>query len=198
MIEYSNTKHRICFFLNLSKTDCSHDYHYNQYNYYADFSRGWKFGPQCVLMQHFWGVLTRPAWANSNCTAVLQAPLQLDGQTWLRTSVTGDSSRGVIPFWPNASLMSCSIVCWEKQKPFKVCLCDSVDATKSRLSLSLVHLSVVVITQNTANLKHNYEGMLICGCLSQSTSIPSSVSSFQQLTRWRTLPSESGSRSAQG
>lgn len=66
----------------------------------------------------FWpssaAVLTRPAWAKSSWTAVLQAPLQLEGQTWFRTSVTGESSLCVIPFCPNASLISCSIVCWKE------------------------------------------------------------------------------------
>lgn len=62
------------------------------------------------------GSLTRPAWAKSSWTAVLQAPLQLDGHTRLRTSVTGESSLGDTPFWPSASLMSCSMVCWGRQQ----------------------------------------------------------------------------------
>lgn len=118
----------------------------------------WKFGLQCFFHAAFWAsVLTRPAWAKSNCTAVLQAPLQLDGQTWLRTSVTGDSSRGVTPFWPNASLMSCSIVCWNKQKTVnKVCLCDRAEPV----------ISATVITQNTVNQKDNYEGRVFLFCSS--------------------------------
>lgn len=101
-------------------------------------------------------VLTRPAWAKSSCTAVLQAPLQLDGQTWLRTSVTGDSSRGVTPFWPNASLMSCSIVCWnEPKKQSTECVCVVVQ------NLSLV-LRSSLKAQETK--KDNYEGKMFLFC----------------------------------
>ena len=64
-----------------------------------------------VLVWLWCCVLTRPAWPNSSCTAVLQAPLQLEGHTWFSTSVTGDSSRTLTPFCPTASLISCSTVC---------------------------------------------------------------------------------------
>lgn len=108
----------------------------NPWNFNEPENSIWKFG----LQGFFWAsVLTRPAWAKSSWTAVLQAPLQLDGQTWLRTSVTGDSSRGVTPFWPNASLMSCSIVCWnnQKKKQSTKCVCVVVQNLSLVLRSSL-------------------------------------------------------------